>query len=121
MYLILIGSLIGFTNLGEINNHILVFQREVMNDQAQLPLAKSMLVLMVQGLCSNFSFPYVQFPCSEVNGDQLFDIFWEAVRRLEIAGFRVMALVCDGLSSNRRLFHLHETNELVVQGAQYLQ
>ena len=68
-----------------------------------------MLVIMVQGLCSNFRFPYVQFPCVEVSGDQLFDPFWESVMRLEVAGFKVMGLVCDGLSANRRLFHLHQS------------
>lgn len=105
------GSLIGFTNLGEVNNHLIHFQQEVLNKETsqQMPLAKSMLVIMVQGLCSNFRFPYVQFPCVEVSGDQLFDPFWESVMQLEVAGFKVMGLVCDGLSANRCLFCLHQS------------
>ena len=34
--------------------------------------------------------------------------FWEAVGRLEKCGFCVMALVCDGLAANRRLFKVHD-------------
>ena len=66
-----------------------------------------MLVLMVRGLFSSLNFPYVQFPCNEVSGNQLYDPFWEAVGRLERCGFYVLALVCDGLAANRRLFRLH--------------
>ena len=29
--------------------------------------------------------------------------------RLEVAGFKVMGLVCDGLSANRHLFRLHQS------------
>ena len=72
-----------------------------------VPLANSMLVLLVKGLFSNLSFPYAQFSCTSICGDQMYDIFWEAVGRLELMGFKVMALTCDGLSANRRLFRLH--------------
>lgn len=38
----------------------------------------------------------------------MYDPLWEAVERLERCGFRVMALICDGLAANRRLFRLHD-------------
>ena len=63
-----------------------------------------MLVLMVRGLFNQLRF---QFPCNKLSGDQLYKPLWEAVGRLEHCGFRVMALVCDGLAANRRLFSLH--------------
>ena len=37
----------------------------------------------------------------------MFDLVWEAVSRLELCGFKVLALTCDGLAANRRLFQLH--------------
>ena len=48
-----------------------------------------MLELMVCGLCSSLSFPYVQFPCNQVSDDQLYnyDPFWEAVERLKRVDF----------------------------------
>ena len=44
-------------------------------------------------------------------GDQMYDPLWECVSRLERLGFKVMGLVCDGLSANRRLFKLHAPEE----------
>lgn len=38
----------------------------------------------------------------------MYDPFWEAVSRLELCGFKVLALTCDGLAANRRLFQLHK-------------
>ena len=76
------GELIGFTSLGEMNDHIANLEKAG-RTQTLEPLAKSMLVLMVRGLLSGFKFPYAQFPCSSLTGDQLYNIFWEAVERLE--------------------------------------
>lgn len=101
--------MIGFTDIGDINSHLTAFERSLERDEPQQNLAKSMLVLMVRGLFSSLQFPYVQFPCCELSGDQMYVPFWEAVGRLERCGFRVMALVCDGLAANRRLFRLHSS------------
>lgn len=78
------------------------------------PLANSMVVMMVRGLCTSLQFPYAQFPCTSVTGDLLFDPFWEAVSRLERCGLKVMGLTCDGASVNRRLFKLHQTGKEFV-------
>lgn len=73
----------------------------------QQPLANSMLVVMVRGLFSKVQFPYAQFPCTKLRGYELYDLFWDAVERLERCGFYVLACTCDGLSVNRRFFKLH--------------
>ena len=103
-----VGAITGFTDLGDINNHLISLEKNI-EDHAisSIPLANSMLVLLVKGLFSNLSFPYAQFSCTSICGDQMYDIFWEAVGRLELMGFKVMALTYDGLSANRRLFRLH--------------
>ena len=66
-----------------------------------------MLVLMVKGLFNSLQLPYAQFPCTSVTGGQLYTILWEAVSRLEMNGFRVLGIACDGLAANRRLFQIH--------------
>ena len=66
-----------------------------------------MLVFMVRGLLSNLEFPYAQFPCTTLTGEQIFVPFWEAVSRLECCGFKVMGVTADGLSVNRHFFKLH--------------
>jgi len=48
-----------------------------------------------------------------MSGDLIFDPVWEAVARLERIGFFVLALCCDGASTNRKLWRLHSKgNEL---------
>lgn len=79
------GALVGFTNLGEMNEHLQKFEQslEANDGNTQEPLAKSVLVMMVRGLFSRLQFPYAQFPCEAVSGDQLYNPFWNAVMRLE--------------------------------------
>ena len=47
------GKIIGYTNLGDINNHLLAFERSMESDEdddQQSVLAKSMMAFMVRGL-----------------------------------------------------------------------
>ena len=67
-----------------------------------------MLVVFIQGLFSNLNFAYAQFPCTSLSSDKLYDPSWEAVDCLELCGFKVMDLTCDGLSANCQLFSLHD-------------
>ena len=72
------GALIGFANLGEINSHLLEFERSVdVTAPHSEPLANSMIVFMVRGLFTRLQFPYAQFPSIKVSGDLLFEPFWE--------------------------------------------
>ena len=78
------GELIGFANLGEFNTHLANLERAMDQSQTHItPLAKSLLVFMIRGLFSGLQFPYVQFPCLNLTGDMMYDVFWEAVERLE--------------------------------------
>ena len=105
------GQLIGFVNLGETNNRLQEFESAMSGDQNELPLASSMLVLMVRGLFFKLNYPYAQFACDSLGGDLLFDPIWEAISRLERLGFRVLALTSDGASPNRRLWKLHSDDK----------
>jgi len=107
------GCLIGFINLGEINNQLIEFERALDADQenTQPTLASSMLVLMVQGLFCKLNYPYAQFACSDVSGGLLFDPVWKAISRLEMLGFYVLGLTCDGASVNHRFWKLHGEND----------
>lgn len=83
------GQMIGFANLGEINNHLIDFEQSI-NYQSNIPkFAKTMLVFMVHGLFNKLQFPYVQFPAANLSGDLLYEPFWEAVGRIENCGLKV--------------------------------
>lgn len=59
------GQLIGFASLGDANDHLLAFERSVVEGQSeQIELAKTMVVFMVRSLLTPFRFPYAQFPCA---------------------------------------------------------
>ena len=80
------GELIGFTNLGDIND---AYEKAVSGDQEPPSLAKSVPVFMVRGLFTKLQFAYAQFPCSSLAGEKLFKPFWDAVCRIETCGLKV--------------------------------
>lgn len=99
------GQLIGFVDLGETSNHLL--DLETYESGSTREIVKSMIVLMVRGPFLHINLPYAQFGCSIHTGELLIDPVWEAVSRLERHGIHVMALTCNGASTNRQLWKLH--------------
>ena len=93
------GALVGFHNLGEVNNLLGDLERELKNPNTRRPLAKIMLVFMVRGLFTSMKFPYVQFAAANTKGATLFPLFWQ-VFRLTRLGLCVVAVTCDGASDN---------------------
>lgn len=104
------GYLVGFVDLGNINNQLVEFENALAAEKPQLTLASTMLVFMVRGLLCKLNYPYAQFPCHDLSGSMMFDPMWEAIARLEKLGFRVLGLTCDGASPNRRLWKLHSSS-----------
>jgi len=78
-------------------------------------LASSMLVFMVRGLFAKLNYPYVQFACNSLCGEQLFNPVWEAIARLEKLGFHVLVLTCDGASPNRKFWKLHSDDDMTYK------
>lgn len=104
-------QVIGFVNVGDINNELLRFERAQTTDSQELPtppIANHMLVFMVRGIFSRLEFPYVQFPCASTSGDVIFPLVWECIKRLEACGLKVIATTADGASSNRKFFKMHK-------------
>ena len=84
--------MIGFANLGKINEHLLDFEKSICGDQRETPAlkpAKTMMVFMVQGLFNSVQFAYAQFPRTALTGELLYDPFWEAFIRSENCGIKV--------------------------------
>lgn len=81
--------MIGFVDLGDINNRLLAFEKSVHDEVVPNVLASSVMVVMVKGVFTPIRFAYAQFPCSSMTWDLLFQPFWEAVFRLERMDFKV--------------------------------
>ena len=102
------GALVGFHDLGDVNNLFGDMERDLKNPNSRRPLAKVMLVFMIRGLFTPMKFPYIQFAAASTKGATLFPLFRQVVFRLTRLGLRVVAVTCDGASDNRRLFSLHD-------------
>lgn len=64
------GALVGFTDLGDVNNLLSNFDRSLSEETRGPPLSKTMLVFMVRGLlATKLQFPYAQFATTAISGD----------------------------------------------------
>ena len=101
------GEMIGFVNVTDINHHLAAFERHCKKDTPCHNVAKHMLVFMVRGLFSTLEFPYVQFPVASSTADILHTLVWQCIEHLEIIDLKVLAVVCDGATPNRKFFKMH--------------
>ena len=65
-----------------------------------------MLVFLVRSLFTSFEFPYAQFATKTASAAEIAYMAWDVVRNLEICDFKVIALSCDGASTNRSFFKM---------------
>ena len=91
------GKIIGFTQLGTINDDLLRLEQE-----EHPTFAKYVLAIMVRGtLCSKLEFPYAHFGTRGITADLMFPIIDEALYRLESRGIKIISITADGASPNR--------------------
>ena len=87
------GELMGFINLGEINQHLLELEDHLLSYSDYTPsLATTVIMFMVRGLFSSLKFPYAAFPAKTISADQLLPLYLKAIFQLERCGFRVVAI-----------------------------
>lgn len=103
------SEIIGFVDLGEVNNQ-LNSMADIAGEFNPDQVATHMLVFMVRGLFTNLEFPYAQFATRSTATSELAFMVWDVIRNLEICEFKVIALSCDGASTNRSFFKLHSTS-----------
>lgn len=119
------SEIVGFIDLGNVTNQ-LNFMAEKVNEAEFNPdaVATHMLVFMVRGLFTRFGlclyhkdisliyalprleFPYAQFATRSCTASEVALMAWDVVRNLEICDFKVIALSCDGASTNRSFFSI---------------
>ena len=97
------GEVIGFTKLGDIKDELVKIEQNVQ----KAPVAKHLLVLMVRGILFTLKFPFAHFGTSDATGDILFPIVWEVIRCLEARDVKVLCVIADGASPNRRFFKMN--------------
>ena len=107
------GKLVGFTEMGSINEEINMFQARCNGEKGSddRDFARYINMFMVRGIFTNLSYPFGYHASMGFTADQLFPLVWEATRVLEVVGLNVRAWVCDGASPNRKLFKLNRISE----------
>ena len=71
------------------------------------------MVLMIRGLFTDLQFPYASFPTSNLTGEQMVPIFYEAILRIERSGLKVLTITLDGNSVNRKYFKIVGTGNII--------
>ncbi|SMN01062.1 hypothetical protein SPONL_1742 [uncultured Candidatus Thioglobus sp.] len=111
------GAIIGFVDLGDLNNHFVDLENLLSKGASKRPLrplAKTLLVFMIRGVVTNLIFPYALYPATSLRGCDIFPLLWDVIERLTRNHFRVLAVTCDGATCNRSMFRLHSTAGGVV-------
>ena len=102
------GNMIGFCNLGSVNDDLMKAERE---EDTHPPVAKQILAIMVRGIFFKFDFPLAHFSTEGITSDLLFPIVWEGIASVESTGLKVIAITCDGASPNRKFFRMHKSSK----------
>ena len=102
------GEVIGFVNMGNVSDQLSELEEACKAEKPEHPkVAKQMLVFMVRGIFKHLEFPYAHFPTTDITSDCIMTLAWEAIRHLEFCGFKVIAVTCDGASTNRKFIRAH--------------
>ena len=100
------GSLIGFTDIGDVCNLLAEYEEQQSGSGSatfRRPLAKCMVVFMVQGLFTSLKFIYAQFPSTNTKGCDLFGLLWKVIEHLTRLGLTVLAVSCDRTKNNQNV------------------
>ena len=99
-------KVIGFVDVGTINNTLQLYERTLQDEaqQSKPVIAKHMLVFMVRGLFVSIQFPYAQYTTTDLSADVLFPLVWDVVRHLEAVELKVICLTGDKGSCNPKFF-----------------
>ena len=107
------GKLVGFTEMGEINEEIKKFQETFEEDSTAYEhnLSSHVIVYMVRGIFTNLAYPFAYFGSNGFSSAQLYPCTLEATKILTSIGFHVRAFVSDGATPNRKFYKMMCTDD----------
>lgn len=105
------GEVSGFCNIGDINDELCELEQLCKGDRETPTVASHMLVVMLRGVFFKLDFPLAHFACTDLTGEQIFSIVWEAVRLVESIDLKVLFITADGAGPNRKFFRMHKGSE----------
>ena len=100
------GELVGFCDIGEINQEIEDL-RNLDQDDLEPQVATHVIAFMVRGLFDPLHSVFGHFACLGFTSSQIYWSAWKGVAYLEKAGFHVRCMIADGTTPNRNSFRIH--------------
>ena len=101
------GKLVGFTELGDVNEELRSFRCSHSNESADdigRDFATHVLVFMVRGIFTSLQYPFGYFATMGASAAEIYPCAMEAIRILTAINLKVRALVSDGASPNRKFY-----------------
>ena len=98
------GQLLGFVNVGDINNEFREFETHVKKDSDEL--ATHAFMIMVRGIFCSVKQAVAFYPTSTLRSGEIYDCVMRTVLKVETAGLKVRAVVSDGASCNRKFYKM---------------
>ena len=104
------AKMVGFTEMGNINDEFKTFQEKLEREQSaeklDRELASHVTMYMVRAIFSNLSYPFAFFASTGFTASQLYLCTIEATKVLTCLRFHVRAYVSDGASPNRKFYKI---------------
>ena len=105
------GKLIGFVEGDDIENEIdNIFSDGTESEEP--PLATHVITFMMRSIFDRLDAIVAYYPCTGFAAHQLYFSVHEVIMVLELAGYHVRALTCDGASPNRKFFRMHHQQNM---------
>ena len=105
------GQLVGYTELGNINDELRLFESKVKSEEYRQDFATHVIVYMVRGIFTNLVYPFGFFASLGFTAAQLFPCTMEAISIIESIGLKVRVLTSDGATPNRKFFDMLTVEE----------
>jgi hypothetical protein len=111
--------IIGFVDTGDLNKKFKSFEAHLQKEEVDEQVATHILAVCVRGIFMKLEYPLGHFPTKGISAEELYNVIWKAVRLLMEIELKVVLMVSDGMSTNRKFFKFHKHNTNTKNGVVY--
>ncbi|KAK3926416.1 Transposable element P transposase [Frankliniella fusca] len=101
------GEMVGFTSPTEVEKSVADLEAQLQCGEMKREKAKKVLAFMLQGISNIIHEVIAIYPTAELNSQQLYVRAWDVICSLEIRDIRVLSLIFDGASCNKKFVNMH--------------
>ena len=94
------GDLIGYVDFGDTELNYAILQKST-------DIATHVLVFLLRSVVNPFKFNLANFATTGATSSQMFPLLWKAISICELNSLKVLAITCDDVLQNHKLFCMH--------------